>query len=337
MIVAGNFMFMSMLGEDGVAAYSVGCYLFPVIFSISNAVAHIGPAHNKLQLRGEKPVRVRQALRLSLRTGALCGVAVSLAMWFGAPALSLVFLPAEAVAYGLAVHGLPSAGSERGLLFAQYSFHRLLPEHRTVRPLHCIHHIAGSRFPCPCLFILLPLVLGVDGLWLAIPAAEMLTLMVILVVILVSCVKNLAVRIKCLTLQPKTAEIHGGCCRYGLNMLVFSVLINITNQQMNYYETVFILTPVLSDDQMKEAVEKFKGILAENGAESRERGALGSAQTRLSHPEKSTGFYCLFEFKAEPDFMKKLETDFRRDERVIRFLTFRLTSMRWNMLRSVVA
>ena len=50
-------------------------------------------------------------------------------------------------------------------------------------------------------------------------------------------------------------------------MLVFSVLINITNQQMNYYETVFILTPVLSDDQMKEAVEKFKGILAENGAE----------------------------------------------------------------------
>ena len=51
-------------------------------------------------------------------------------------------------------------------------------------------------------------------------------------------------------------------------MLVFSVLINITNQQMNYYETVFILTPVLSDDQMKEAVEKFKGILAETARNS---------------------------------------------------------------------
>ena len=36
---------------------------------------------------------------------------------------------------------------------------------------------------------------------------------------------------------------------------------------MNQYETVFILTPVLSDVQMKEAVEKFKGILTAEGAE----------------------------------------------------------------------
>ena len=36
---------------------------------------------------------------------------------------------------------------------------------------------------------------------------------------------------------------------------------------MNQYETVFILTPVLSDDQMKEAVNKFRGILTDNGAE----------------------------------------------------------------------
>ncbi len=107
-------------------------------------------------------------------------------------------------------------------------------------------------------------------------------------------------------------------------MLVFSVLINITNQQMNYYETVFILTPVLSDDQMKEAVEKFKGILAENGAELVNEELWGLRKLAYPIQKKSTGFYCLFEFKAEPDFMKKLETGFRRDERVIRFLTFRL-------------
>ena len=40
--------------------------------------------------------------------------------------------------------------------------------------------------------------------------------------------------------------------------------------------------------------------------------------------KKSTGFYCLLEFKGEPTIVKKLETAFRRDERVIRFLTFRL-------------
>ena len=93
---------------------------------------------------------------------------------------------------------------------------------------------------------------------------------------------------------------------------------------MNYYETVFILTPVLSDDRMKEAVEKFKGILAENCAELVNEELWGLRKLAYPIQKKSTGFYCLFEFKAEPSFIKKLETAYRRDERVIRFLTFRL-------------
>ena len=93
---------------------------------------------------------------------------------------------------------------------------------------------------------------------------------------------------------------------------------------MNYYETVFILTPVLSDEQMKEAVDKFKGILAENGAELVNEELWGLRKLAYPIQKKSTGFYCLFEFKAEPDFVKKLETAYRRDERVIRFLTFHL-------------
>ena len=93
---------------------------------------------------------------------------------------------------------------------------------------------------------------------------------------------------------------------------------------MNYYETVFILTPVLSDDQMKAAVEKFKGILAENNAELVNEELWGLRKLAYPIQKKSTGFYCLFEFKAEPSFIKKLDIAFRRDERVIRFLTFRL-------------
>ena len=93
---------------------------------------------------------------------------------------------------------------------------------------------------------------------------------------------------------------------------------------MNCYETVFILTPVLSDDQMKEAVEKFKGVLTQNGAEIVNEEEWGLK--KLSYPiqKKSTGFYCLLEFKGEPTIVKKLDVAFRRDERVIRFLTFRL-------------
>lgn len=93
---------------------------------------------------------------------------------------------------------------------------------------------------------------------------------------------------------------------------------------MNHYETVFILTPVLSDEQMKEAVEKFKDVLQQNGAEVVNEEAWGLRKLAYPIQKKSTGFYCLLEFNGEPTIVKKLETAFRRDERVIRFLTFRL-------------
>jgi small subunit ribosomal protein S6 len=93
---------------------------------------------------------------------------------------------------------------------------------------------------------------------------------------------------------------------------------------MNQYETVFILTPVLSDEQMKEAVEKFKGVLTKAGAEiiSEENWGL----KKLAYPiqKKSTGLYELVEFKAAPETIKTLETAYRRDEKVLRYITVKM-------------
>ena len=93
---------------------------------------------------------------------------------------------------------------------------------------------------------------------------------------------------------------------------------------MNHYETVFILTPVLSEAQMKEAVEKFKTILTDNGAAIVNEENWGLRKLAYPIQKKSTGFYTLVEFDAEPSVIKKLEVAFRRDEKIIRFLTFRL-------------
>lgn len=93
---------------------------------------------------------------------------------------------------------------------------------------------------------------------------------------------------------------------------------------MNKYETVFILTPVLSDAQMKEAVEKFSKVLTDNGATIVNEELWGLRKLAYPIDKKSTGFYTLIEFDGEPTLIKKLETSFRRDERVLRFLTFRL-------------
>ena len=102
---------------------------------------------------------------------------------------------------------------------------------------------------------------------------------------------------------------------------------------MNQYETVFILTPVLSDVQMKEAVEKFKGILTAEGAEIINEENWGLKKLAYPIQKKSTGFYQLIEFKAEPQVIKKLEINFRRDERVIRFLTFKMDTLLNMLLR----
>ena len=98
----------------------------------------------------------------------------------------------------------------------------------------------------------------------------------------------------------------------------------LTKKRMNQYETVFILTPVLSDAQMKEAVDKFKGILTSEGAEIVNEENWGLKKLAYPIQKKSAGFYQLIEFNADPSVISKLEVNFRRDERVIRFLVFKM-------------
>ena len=90
-----------------------------------------------------------------------------------------------------------------------------------------------------------------------------------------------------------------------------------------HYETVFILTPVLSDQQMKEAVEKFEKVLTDNGASIVNEEIWGLRKLAYPIQKKSTGFYSFVEFDGDSTIVKKIETAFRRDERVLRFLVFR--------------
>jgi len=90
------------------------------------------------------------------------------------------------------------------------------------------------------------------------------------------------------------------------------------------YETVFIMTPVLSDEQMKEAVQKFQAYLKDKGAEIVFEDHWGLRKLAYPIQKKSTGFYHLIEFKADPSLVANLEVEMKRDERIIRFLTVSL-------------
>jgi small subunit ribosomal protein S6 len=90
---------------------------------------------------------------------------------------------------------------------------------------------------------------------------------------------------------------------------------------MKNYETVFILTPVLSEEQMKDTVQKFIKILKDGKAKVINEEQWGLRKLAYPIQHKSTGFYNLVEFEAEPELVSKLETEFRRDEKIMRFLT----------------
>ena len=96
----------------------------------------------------------------------------------------------------------------------------------------------------------------------------------------------------------------------------------ITNKMIKQYETVFIATPVLSEAQMKEAVKKYTDLIVRKGGEVVYEEDWGLKQLAYPIQKKTTGFYYLIEFKADSQFIERLETEYRRDERIIRFLTF---------------
>ena len=93
---------------------------------------------------------------------------------------------------------------------------------------------------------------------------------------------------------------------------------------VNQYETVFIATPVLSETQMKEAVAKYVKLITDNGGEVVYQEDWGLRQLAYPIQHKTTGFYYLIEFKADSQFVATLETQYHRDERIIRYITVTL-------------
>ncbi len=93
---------------------------------------------------------------------------------------------------------------------------------------------------------------------------------------------------------------------------------------MNQYETVIVLTPLLSEEAAKEAIAKFTAIIKDNGAEIIAEDNWGLRKLAYPIDKKANGFFHLTEYKASGELISKLELQLKRDERVLRFLTVRL-------------
>ena len=104
---------------------------------------------------------------------------------------------------------------------------------------------------------------------------------------------------------------------------------------MNHYETVFILTPVLSDKQTKEAVDKFKKLLKDSGAKINNDESWGLKKLAYPIQNKQSGFYNLIDFKAPPSLVNSFEIELKRDEKIMRYLNVKLDkhATAWSLKR----
>ncbi len=178
LILTGNYMFLYTLGEDGVAAYAVICYLFPVIFSISNAVAQSAQPIISYNYGAHLRNRVHRALNVSLFTAILCGFSVFLLLWLGATPTVGMFLSPQEKAFSIAVEGLPVFATCAVFFAVNIAFigYYQSIEKATASTIYTL--LRGIVFLVPS-FILMPHLFGVTGLWLSVTCAEFLTCIVI--------------------------------------------------------------------------------------------------------------------------------------------------------------
>lgn len=178
MMLTGNYQFMSMLGEDGVAAFAIACYLFPVVFSISNAVAQAAQPIISFNYGAHQQERVSRTLRLSLFTAVICGLSVTLCLWLGATGIVSLFLNPDENAYHLAVEGLPLFTLCAVFFAVNITFIGYYQSiEKTIIPI--VYTLLRGVLFIVAWFILLPQWISVQGLWLAIPTAEFSTCVII--------------------------------------------------------------------------------------------------------------------------------------------------------------
>lgn len=183
MMFLGNYVFIRHLGEDGVAAFSIVCYFFPIIFMVYNAIAQSAQPIISYNFGTGAHERVTKAFRLSIRTAFLCGI-----FFFGMTVLCnreivSLFIDRSYDAYDIAVQGIPYFAV--GYLFFALNivgigYYQSIERAQRATAITLLRGVAFMLIG----FLGLPPLLGVPGIWLAVPLAELLTLLCIIAIYL---------------------------------------------------------------------------------------------------------------------------------------------------------
>ena len=178
MMFVGNIVFIHYLQEEGVAAFSIACYFFPIIFMVYNAIAQSAQPIISYNHGLHETARVRRAYLLALKTAVGCGAIFAFITALFSSEIVSMFIDRSYPAYEIASKGLPLYAT--GFIFFAINIVSIgyFQSVERARPAMLVTVLRGFVFMVICLFGL-PLLLKVPGIWLAVPLAEALTFLVI--------------------------------------------------------------------------------------------------------------------------------------------------------------
>lgn len=179
MMFLGNYVFIHYLGEDGVAAFSIACYFFPIIFMVYNAIAQSAQPIISYNFGAGQPDRVRKTLYLAIRTALICGISFFIITVLCRQNIVSLFIDRSYAAFDIAVNGIPYFGV--GFIFFAFNMVGISYYQSVERGQRAtiITLLRGGIFMLIG-FLVLPKILGVPGIWLAVPFAELSTMLYII-------------------------------------------------------------------------------------------------------------------------------------------------------------
>lgn len=180
MMLVGNYVFMRYLGEDGVAAYSVACYCFPIVFMINNAIAQSTQPIISYNYGIGQWQRVRQAFKLALLCAVVCGGLACAGTMLFCPGVSSLFLGDQGNAYEIAISGIPYFSL--GYVFFALNivcigYYQSLERFKPATLFTILRGLVIITLS----FVFLPVACGIKGIWLAVPLSEFITFAIIVI------------------------------------------------------------------------------------------------------------------------------------------------------------
>ena len=103
---------------------------------------------------------------------------------------------------------------------------------------------------------------------------------------------------------------------------------------MRHYETIFIASPTLTEEQADALVKTYEDVIKEQGGELLKTEKWGRKKLAYEVQKFSEGYYTLFDLRAGSKLIAELERRFRNNDAVIKFLSVRMDEIEKSAGRS---